>query len=989
MHSNRHHPPTFTRLARPTFTRLARPTFTRLARPTFTRPARPTFTWLVGPALALLLGALTPLGAVAQAPLPTAKLQQVGGEWFVVVDVPPPADWQRAEGQAAAVLSPRLVPQAGTIRAVYPQTPGSLRFLGRVVEPAGSVRLLLHYPTDLAEPRWAERPIELDLGQVPRLAAAERPGVPGPKGTGDLAALWALAAARDAQTREALAGELEYFQTVRRLLRARYGADTGLALAAGPAAPEPAAARTIPIAQLPPLAPSEVPWPKLLAGKQVPVEPAAKLVPADQYYVRVSNVGALTELIGRLGTLVGPITGFLANSDRDSQWFSRYQRELALPTGNEQLGKVLGPLVVRELLITGSDLNWPGGADLTMLFGANNAFLLRLALDGQIKTLQREYGAELVEQKADWLGVTIRSWRSADGLVNAHRAEVAEWLILSNSATAIRRVIETIKGKRAALADEPDFRYQRLLFPLNEPEATFVCLSESFLRRQFSPLLQVQTWRRDQAVGLMREAAHAALWVAVQTGKLPADPAQLHASSGLAPLPATAPPDFRYRWDSQRRMVRSDIYGSPQCPAVAVDVPVDRVTPTEVKRYNDLRQELFTTARVYIGSTGIRTTVTDAGHTIQTRIVPANGNFEQDALRRRLGGPIIGVDPADFNPPTVAQAISHVSPQTPERQLLLDFLRNKGIIPPAPRAAGWLGDWAFVRVESTPELAAVVDGLLLMLEAGETPTTEQLVAALGRVQWSAGLEIHRPVIFGGVLLFAREAIGRIWPDLVDWRAVPAYRNVPVTRVQLTPRGMELVGLVVRDWPAKAPPPAFYYCQDGNAWYVSSTPQGLFRIIDRLIERKQGKGPMEVIPVNTSIFAGMRAVDADLQGVLQKHAARKAQRRARCSAAGLEPLAHAGLWTDTTTLAQRQRLELALLGAVVASPQADRFRYDPRRGEVSEATFGSWSRPTGQAKLDEAIQQLMRELAGLRLDARWYADGAGFTLTILRSPQPKQ
>jgi hypothetical protein len=436
-------------------------------------------------------------------------------------------------------------------------------------------------------------------------------------------------------------------------------------------------------------------------------------------------------------------------------------------------------------------------------------------------------------------------------------------------------------------------------------------------------------------------------------------------------------------------MVRSDHYGSPQCPAVAVEVPVDRVTPTEVKRYNDLRQELFTTARVYIGSTGIRTTVTDAGHTIQTRIVPANGNFEQDALRRRLGGPIIGVDSADFNPPTVAQAISHVSPQTPERQLLLDFLRNKGIIPPAPRAAGWLGDWAFVRVESTPELATVVDSLLLMLEAGETPTTEQLVAALGRVQWSAGLEIHRPVIFGGVLLFAREAIGRIWPDLVDWRAVPAYRNVPVTRVQLTPRGMELVGLVVRDWPAKAPPPAFYYCQDGNAWYVSSTPQGLFRIIDRLIERKQGRGPMQVIPVNTSIFAGMRAVDADLQGVLQKHAARKAQRRARCSAAGLEPLAHAGLWTDTTTLAQRQRLELALLGAVVASPQADRFRYDPRRGEVSEATFGSWSRPTGQARLDEGVQQLMRELAGLRLDARWYADGAGFTLTILRSPQPKQ
>lgn len=953
----------------------------------YTNRLRP-LTWLMTSVLVLSLWTLTPAWAVGQAQVPTAQMQQVGTEWFVVIDVPAPADWQRVAGQPAAVLSPRLVPQMGNVRAVYAQTPGSLRFLGRVVEPVGRARLLLHYPTNVAEPRWTELPLELELEQLPRLAAAKQVGVPGPKGTGDLAALWALAAARDAQTREALAGEFEYFQTVRRLLHARYRADTGLALAPAPTLPEPVAARTIPIDQVPPLAPSAVPWAKLLAGKKVQVEPAAKLVPADQYYVRVSDVAALVELVGRLGALIGPVSGFFANSDRDSQLFTRYVRELAFPTGNEQLGKLLGPVVVRELVVTGSDLNWPGGADLTILIRPNNAFLLRLALDGQIKTLRREYGAELVEQKADFLGTTIQSWRSADGLVNAYRAEVADQIILSNSATGIRRVIETIKGKRAALADELDFQYQRMLFPLEQKEATFVCLSESFLRRQFSPALQVQTWRRDQAVGLMRQAGHAALWSAVQTGKLPADTAQLHASSGLAPLPATAPPEFGYVWDSKRLLVRNAVYGSPQCPAVAVDVPVDRVTIEELKRYNELRKELFTTARVYVGSTGIRTIVNDQGHTIQTRIVPANGDFEADALRRRLGGPIIGVDPADFQPPTVAQVISHVSPKTPERQLLLDFLRNKGIIPPAPRAAGWLGDWAFVRVDSTPELAAVVDGLLMTLEAGEALTNEQLLAALGRVQWSAGLEIHRPLIFGGVLLFAREAIGRIWPDIVDWRAVLPYRGVPVTRVQLTPRGMELVGLVVRDWPAKAPPPAFYYCQDGNAWYVSSTPQGLFRIIDRLTERKQGRVPITTIPVNTSVFAGMQAMDTNLLAVLQKHAARKAERRARCSAVGLEPLAEAGLWTDKTTLAQRQRLELRLLGAVVASPDANRFGYDARTGEVREQTFGSWSRPTGQAKLDEGVQQLVRELAGLRLDARWYDDGAGFNLTIIRSPQPK-
>src|SRR5690606_24896239 len=130
--------------------------------------------------------------------------------------------------------------------------------------------------------------------------------------------------------------------------------------------------------------------------------------------------------------------------------------ELGVETND--LSRVLGPEVIHDFAITGSDPYVHEGTDITLIFRLKSPLLFRAAL---LKSLSAHGSLHGGTQTSTFTheGVTVAVARSPDGRVRQHHAVVGELELVSNSPAAIKRVISTIQGKAPSLADELDFKY--------------------------------------------------------------------------------------------------------------------------------------------------------------------------------------------------------------------------------------------------------------------------------------------------------------------------------------------------------------------------------------------------------------------------------------------------------------------------------------------------------------------------------------------------
>src|SRR5262249_30325910 len=128
--------------------------------------------------------------------------------------------------------------------------------------------------------------------------------------------------------------------------------------------------RTIPISKIEAITIAEHPWDQMMGDKKPALEPMAKLIPDDNYYLHFKNVRKFiefSELLDQWGTNL--IRAYEVHS-RDYRLKERYQQQLCLKSTD--LGKKLGPLVLRGLAITGSDPYLREGSDVALVFHVIN-----------------------------------------------------------------------------------------------------------------------------------------------------------------------------------------------------------------------------------------------------------------------------------------------------------------------------------------------------------------------------------------------------------------------------------------------------------------------------------------------------------------------------------------------------------------------------------------------------------------------------------------
>jgi len=287
------------------------------------------------------------------------------------------------------------------------------------------------------------------------------------------------------------------------------------------------------------------PWKEMLAGQKPAIDPLAKLVPEDFYFVQFRSLSKLLET-AELSDLWGTHAFSQAQQEARSQNVGeRLRTQLALET-NPLLRPFLD-LVVDEVAVTGSDLFIREGSDVTLVVKYKQPALFKSRLDGFIANAEKAH-PDAKRTTGEHLGVKYDHLRTPDRAVCVYSAYPIENVhVRSNSLPALQRVIEAIRGKDAQgqvvrrLGDSDEFAYIRTLYPRGAKEEDgLIYLSDPFIRRLVGPQVKLTERRRMLCYNHLRMIGHGAMMFRTEFGKNPTSLDGLF-SSACCPYPFRGP----------------------------------------------------------------------------------------------------------------------------------------------------------------------------------------------------------------------------------------------------------------------------------------------------------------------------------------------------------------------------------------------------------------------------------------------------------------
>jgi hypothetical protein len=336
---------------------------------------------------------------------------------------------------------------------------------------------------------------------------------------------------------------------------------------------EPAGSATLP---LPPYAPPEM----VLAepDEEVEVEPIARHVPAECFYVRFGSFTNFQWLTATLERAGGDLGAMISVRGLNNNLRGRIERRLA--QRETELSRALGEVVIDDVALVGSDAFFREGASFGLLFQAGDAAGLIAGLNQQ----RREVLAsepDATETEVEIAGRKVSLLATPDNRVRSYLAVDGDFHFITTSATLVRRFFEAGSGDRN-LAGAIDFRRARRMISVRRRDTLFAYLSDAFLRHIASPQNRIEMSRRMQA-GAEIELVELARLAARAEGR-PADTITDLVAAGLLPR------RFGPRADgSETRLEEGVVFdtfrGRRGGFIPAADVEVTAASPQEVEEY--------------------------------------------------------------------------------------------------------------------------------------------------------------------------------------------------------------------------------------------------------------------------------------------------------------------------------------------------------------------------------------------------------------------
>ena len=537
---------------------------------------------------------------------------------------------------------------------------------------------------------------------------------------------------------------------------------------------------TIPLAKLAPPRGAPHPWDELLRslGKPAPAELLAASVPAEFYYLRATDLDVLFKLSDQLDAWGTPLVGVLDRRASERFLAARYETQLGL--ARTALARALGKEVVAQVALAGSDPYLREGSDVSVIFQVLRRSLFDVGLAGTLGARAAEHGG-VTMTTVPHEGVDVRVATSADGAVRQHRATVGDLEIVSNSLVAIKRILDTIKGKHPRLADEKDFAYL-LARDAGVRADALGFMGDRFVGEVVGPRQKVLEARRQIALAELMTPGLAALLHGWLTGRSPASVEELFAARLLSRDELAHGNGAPIAW-KPGEAARS-AFGTPAALTPILELP-DPALVTEAERdaYDRWSRSYESYWRTYIDPAALRVAVDVAPSgttlTADLRVMPLiEGTDYRDILemagQARVTAPPFGAG---------ARLVVGIGAKAKLRRELSSLAR--GFVGKHGFALDFLGEWAMLGVEDRPALAETViasDRHPSELPDGERrPELDSIgVAARTPAYVAIGL---KSTAGAAIALVALHALAdEVLPGAVTWAEAGKERGVPIVRV---------------------------------------------------------------------------------------------------------------------------------------------------------------------------------------------------------------
>ncbi len=390
------------------------------------------------------------------------------------------------------------------------------------------------------------------------------------------------------------------------------------------------------------------PWGKMLAaqsiaGKVPEISPLALCVPADRFFVHSQSLTKLLELADA-GDLWGAhLFNQVAKSAQTHDTSGRLKQQLAVRT--DPLSRPFYDMVVADVALTGSDLYFREGTDVTVLFRLKQPKVFRARMDGFLLEAEKSR-PDAVRTIGTIDGVEYVHVATPDRAIHVFSAYPRPDLhVRSNSKAGLQCVLATIAGGKdmERLGETTELKYIRTLFEQGDPrEDVFIYLSDPFIRRQVGPTVKLTERRRMICYNHLRMIGHAATLYQTQYGRAPKSLAEL-AAHGCAPGvfgegALRCPCGGQYALSADGTQGVCSVHGHADRLVPGSETTIEQVTEAEAQAYREFVEQYNQYWRQYFDPIVIRLQAAPKQYRAETLILPMLDNSLYTGLATTLGG---------------------------------------------------------------------------------------------------------------------------------------------------------------------------------------------------------------------------------------------------------------------------------------------------------------------------------------------------------------
>jgi hypothetical protein len=745
--------------------------------------------------------------------------------------------------------------------------------------------------------------------------------------------------------------------------------------------------RKIAFADIPAVTVKSHPFDEMRGDKDPVHGTLAALVPEDHYFLRFRSVAHLLELLDFSEQWGGSLLRLARPVGTDHGTRERTLRQLCLP--DNVLTRVLGPAVIKEIGVSGSDPYLVNGSDVTVLFSVLSKEVFQPAVDLPFLQAKAAY-AEARHDEVSYRGIRIERLVDPHRRVSCHRCWVEDVCVYSNSLVALKRTIDTTKGTVASLANAADFRYMRAaVFPLDDSaEDGFLYLSDAFIRRLVGPEVRIKQKRRLEAATSLKLLTNAAMFYGFQHGPSRPTFEQLVADRSLHADDLYDPEGGVITWAVEHGVARSSTYGDLGFLTPLIEFDSATATEKEVEAYGRFRDRYQQYWRRYFDPIGIRIKI-DKTITLETYILPLIDSSRYNELVDIAGGDPITIDPSRFGEDTLLRYVMHFNDGNAKRQCTMML----GSFTQTNTTSDWLGDWVTFWVEDTDAFGTLVRRQYESMDEEEDrrrPNRE--VIDIFNASLVLGVHSKPKLSLAAFLIALKTTINSTAPNTVVFRNLEPYHNVTI--VQIAPDPTSPFAQEFREDGAesdttskeKVPAgnergPALYYATIEDGFYVSTQASALRKLIDRLRGYAETGAPEpEQVKANAMVYVAPRAAEL-ARPTVSYFLEQQARQVSWQNLAQVWLLGRCGLLEDRTLDAAAR----AYLGYRLVCPDGGHYRFDGAACSATSSVHGPLERPVRleAAPPGSSLDRLLEQIELVTARVEFTEDGLASEVNIGR------